>query len=89
MKTWVARKIAQHHPAPDRDAAGQVDRVIAPYADRKTAGELVAFAEAEAIRADPDLARRTRRGSQDQPGCGSGPADTGTKTCSSVPTQPT
>ena len=78
IKTWAARRIAQTTRHLTVDAAGQVDRVIAPYADRKNPADLVAFAEAEAIRADPDLARQRAEAAKTSRGAWvCGPADTG------------
>jgi hypothetical protein len=58
IKVWAARRIAETTRHLPQQAARQVDRVIAPYADRKSPGELVTYAEAEAIRTDPDLAKQ-------------------------------
>ena len=78
IKTWAARRIAQTTRHLTVDAAAQVDRVIAPYADRKNPADLVAFAEAEAIRADPDLARQRAEAAKTSRGAWvCGPADTG------------
>ena len=40
VKAWVARRIVQTTRHQPLDIALQVDALVAPYADRKTAGEL-------------------------------------------------
>jgi len=57
VKGWVARRIAQTLRHTSLEVAGQVDKVVAPYADRKSAGELEAICTAEILRLDPEAAR--------------------------------
>ena len=59
VKAWVACSIVRttrHHRV---EIAAEVDRLIAPYADRKAPGELVRIVEGHLIRLDP----RWRQGS--------------------------
>jgi hypothetical protein len=80
VKIWSARTIAHTTRHLNLDACAHIDRTIAPYADRKTAGELVAFAEAEAIRADPALARQRAEAARTTQGVWVDPStETGTK----------
>ena len=90
IKTWAARRIAQTTRHLTVHAAAQVDRVIAPYADRKNPADLVAFAQAEAIRADPDLARQRAEAAKTSRGVWATPTPTPVSgRCSSAPTPPT
>lgn len=58
VKAWAARQVAQTTRPLSVEAAAQVDRMITPYADRKTARDLVKIAEAETLRTDPEYARQ-------------------------------
>jgi hypothetical protein len=57
VKAHVARRVAQTTRPHARNLAIMVDKVVAPYADRKSAGELERIVVAEIIRLDPDGAK--------------------------------
>jgi hypothetical protein len=67
VKAHVARRIVQTTRNHSRDIAMAMDKMVAPYADRKSAGELEKICEAHIIRLDPAGAKqRAERSESDQ-----------------------
>ena len=67
VKAWVAAQIVRTTRDHPQDIALEVDRLVAPYADRKPVGALVRIVEAHLIRLDPDDAKqRAERAEKDQ-----------------------
>ncbi len=80
VKAWVARRIVQAARHHSLDLALQVDALVAPYADRKTAGQLERIVEAHLIRLDPAAAEQAAEASEAEQGVWLSPStDHGTR----------
>jgi hypothetical protein len=67
VKAWVASRIVRTTREHSMDIALRVDTLVAPYADRKSGGELEKICEAHIIRLDPAGAKdRAERSESDQ-----------------------